>query len=115
MSWHSLLADAMAQLPDVAEGRRVAQTMSEGSMRVLLYAPRGHDPQQPHDQDEVYFVVSGSGWFVRGAERIRFAPGTALFVPAGMVHRFEEFDPDFATWVVFYGPKGGEAVSQSGA
>ena len=49
-------------------------------MRVLLYAPRGHDPQQPHDQDEVYFVVSGSGWFVRGSERIRFSPGSALFV-----------------------------------
>jgi hypothetical protein len=32
-----------------------------------------------------------------------------LFAPAGLVHRFEEFSDDFATWVVFWGPKGGES------
>jgi hypothetical protein len=29
-------------------------------------------------------------------------------VPAGKAHRFENFTPDFATWVVFWGPQGGE-------
>jgi hypothetical protein len=33
-----------------------------------------------------------------------------LFVPAGHEHRFEDFTPDFATWVIFYGPDGGESV-----
>jgi hypothetical protein len=32
-----------------------------------------------------------------------------LFVPAGIEHRFIKFTEDFVTWVVFYGPKGGEA------
>jgi hypothetical protein len=32
-----------------------------------------------------------------------------FFTPAGWVHRFEDFSDDFATWVVFWGPKGGEA------
>jgi uncharacterized protein YjlB len=31
-----------------------------------------------------------------------------LFVPAGTTHRFEDFSADFATWVVFWGPQGGE-------
>jgi len=31
-----------------------------------------------------------------------------LFVPARVEHRFEEFSDDFATWVIFWGPKGGE-------
>jgi hypothetical protein len=31
-----------------------------------------------------------------------------FFVPAGVAHRFERFSPDFATWVVFWGPHGGE-------
>jgi len=31
-----------------------------------------------------------------------------LFVPAGVEHRFENFSDDFATWVIFYGPEGGE-------
>ena len=108
-AWHASLAETTAMLPDVPEGRRVAQPIAFGTMRTLLYAPRGHDPQQPHDQDEIYIILSGTGWFQRGEERIRFAPGEALFVPAGVTHRFTEFSADFATWVVFYGPKGGEA------
>ena len=85
--------------------------MQHGSMTMRLYAPRGIDQQTPHEQDEVYIVASGSGWFVNGARRDRFEPGAALFVPAGVDHRFEDFTDDFATWVVFYGPKGGEGGS----
>jgi hypothetical protein len=37
-----------------------------------------------------------------------------LFVAAREEHRFVEFTDDFATWVFFYGPEGGEAeVMQS--
>lgn len=57
----------------------------------------------------LYIVQRGSGVFRRGAERVPFGPGDVLFVEAGVDHRFEEFDADFATWVVFWGPKGGEA------
>jgi len=39
---------------------------------------------------------------------VAFAPGDMLFVPAKMEHRFEDFSADFATWVLFYGPTGGE-------
>ena len=46
---------------------------------------------------------------------IRFGPGDLLFVPAGVVHRFEEFTDDLAVWVVFYGPEGGEASAVSAA
>jgi mannose-6-phosphate isomerase-like protein (cupin superfamily) len=37
-----------------------------------------------------------------------FQQGDILFVPAGSVHRFINFTADFATWVIFYGPEGGE-------
>ena len=33
-----------------------------------------------------------------------------VVVPAGAVHRFVDFTDDFGTWVVFYGPEGGEAA-----
>ena len=61
-------------------------------------------------------VGPGSGTFALGRdegalERRRFGPGDAIFAPAGWVHRFEDFSGDFATWVVFWGPKGGEAES----
>jgi uncharacterized protein YjlB len=45
-----------------------------------------------------------------GGQRVPFGPGDALFVAATVEHRFEDFSDDFATWVVFYGPRGGESA-----
>lgn len=36
--------------------------------------------------------------------------GDALFVAAHVPHHFEGMSEDFVTWVVFWGPKGGEKV-----
>jgi mannose-6-phosphate isomerase-like protein (cupin superfamily) len=69
------------------------------------YAPKGRDSQVPHDRDEVYVVISGTGFFMREAERVAFAPGDVLYAAAHEAHRFEDFSADFATWVMFYGPK----------
>jgi mannose-6-phosphate isomerase-like protein (cupin superfamily) len=61
-------------------------------------------------RDEVYVVISGTGYFVNGDTREPFEPGEVLFAPTGAVHRFEDFTDDFATWVFFYDPEGGEIV-----
>jgi len=94
-----------AKWPD---GERFIEAFRHGTLIVELYAPRGNDPQDPHDRDEVYFVISGSGEFAHAGERKSFVAGDALFVAAQEEHRFENFSPDFAAWVVFYGPPGGE-------
>lgn len=83
--------------------------LEHGTLELGFYKPQGVDDQVPHDQDEIYIVQSGSGYFVCGDDRSPFEPGEALFVPAGVVHRFEDFGDDFAAWVIFYGPSGGEA------
>lgn len=105
--------DLLARIPGPATakwpgGEPFAVAFRHGTMIVELFAPRGADTQSPHAQDELYFVHAGSGTFALGEERHAFAPGTCFFVPAGMPHRFESFTPDFATWVVFWGPPGGE-------
>ena len=82
--------------------------LSHGTLEIGYYRPDAVDPQQPHTQDEVYIVQSGSGYFVLDSDRQPFEQGEALFVPAGVEHRFEDFSDDFAAWVVFYGPQGGE-------
>lgn len=82
--------------------------MERGTLSVEYYAPIQTDAQQPHMQDELYIIISGTGIFYRGGERITFKPADILFVPAGMEHRFENFTADFATWVIFYGACGGE-------
>jgi len=104
------VGDALAQLPG-PKGERYVELLRHGTLSVELYAPREHDPQEPHTRDEVYVVVEGSGRFRNGKERRRFAPGDLLFVPAGVEHRFEEFSDDLAVWVIFYGPEGGEAAT----
>ena len=104
----ALIAAALAAAAPPSPGRLSALLLQHGSMQLRWYAPKGEDPQVPHDQDELYVVASGTGWFRRGAERVAFVPHDVLFVRAGEPHRFEEFSPDFATWVIFYGPAGGE-------
>jgi mannose-6-phosphate isomerase-like protein (cupin superfamily) len=89
-------------------GEIFLQAFSHGSMSVELYAPIGAGPQSPDSQDELYFIIAGQGDFVCGQDRTRFGANMVFFVPAGEVHRFENFSADFATWVVFWGPNGGE-------
>jgi mannose-6-phosphate isomerase-like protein (cupin superfamily) len=96
------LAAALA-LP-LPEGRRSAEAFVDGDLEVRLYAPKGHDPQGPHDRDELYIVAAGHGQFRVGDRVHRIAPGALLFVAAHEPHRFEDFSADFAVWVVFYGP-----------
>ncbi len=80
-----------------------------GTLSVEIYKPEKVDLQQPHTRDEVYIVISGTGEFLNDNVRTTFCPGDFLFVPAGVTHRFENFSDDFSTWVLFYGPEGGEA------
>lgn len=101
-------ASALAKLSEVT-GRQFMGVFHHGSLEVEIYKPTKIDSQKPHTRDEVYIVISGSGLFINGEVRHPFQAGEVLFVPAGVEHRFESFTEDFATWVIFYGPEGGEA------
>ncbi len=105
--WHA--DDVLNQLSLISqEDERYVEPFRHGTMSLGMYAPYKHDPQEPHDQDELYFILSGAGVFVHGDEKSDFKTGDALFVAAGVEHRFEDFTDDFAAWAVFWGTKGGE-------
>ena len=84
------------------------QGLTHGTMTLELYRPVGADHQTPHQQDEIYIIHTGTSKFRRGDDVVVVGPGDTLFVPAHMPHRFEDFSEDFCTWVVFWGPEGGE-------
>ena len=105
---HHLTVNAALNRIPGHRGERFVELFQHGTLSVELYAPRGTDPQHPHTRDEVYVVAQGKGQFLNGGVRHGFGPGDVLFVPAGVVHRFEEFSDDLAVWVFFYGPEGGE-------
>jgi len=91
-------------------GELFTVAFTRGSVSVEMYAPRGADRQLPHAQDELCVVHSGTGDFVLAKERQNFLAGSVFFVPAGEPHHFENFSQDFSTWVIFFGPQGGEQV-----
>jgi|SRR5690606_10262307 len=100
---------ALAMLAE-ADGSEFIEVLRRGQLSVEIYKPAEVDRQSPHSRDEIYVVISGSGYFVNDGRRHPFGAGEVLVVPAGTEHRFEEFTADFATWVFFYGPEGGEQV-----
>ena len=110
---HASVSELLARLAAAStagtDAEPYALTFSHGTMSLGFYAPVGHDPQQPHVRDEIYIIHSGTGELVVGDRRQPFAPGDALFVAAGSVHRFENFSAGFSTWVIFWGPPGGES------
>lgn len=89
-------------------GEKFVKLMQHGTMQIEYYAPDKIDHQTPHRQDELYVVASGESGFYRDGETTQCKKGDIIFVPAGMEHRFINFSNDFATWVIFYGPDGGE-------
>ncbi len=106
LSAHIDLTDALAKL--AGNEAHSVSLFTHGTLELKLYAPAGRDMQSPHRRDELYVVARGRGVFFDGDARRPCAVGTALFVPAGRPHRFEDFTDDFAVWVMFYGPDGGE-------
>ena len=107
MIFKATIEDAVQQLSGETSHRFIA-IMKHGSMIVEYYAPKDKDLQTPHRQDELYIIAAGKGTFNRNGEKVTCKTGDVLFVPAGMKHHFENFSNDFATWVIFYGPDGGE-------
>ena len=114
---------AWAQTLPVPEGHLSAPVLRHGTLELRIFRPGAVDPQTPHDRDELYIVVRGSAVLLRGAvqspweepgliempeERISLDAGDTVVVPAGTPHRFVETSPDFTTWMMFWGPEGGE-------
>jgi len=59
------------------------------------------DLQSPHDEDEVYYVISGRGRLRVGSEVESVGPGTILYVAATSEHSFFEVDEDITLLVFF--------------
>lgn len=98
---------------DDLDARRLAEAEPwleferSGSLSAGLYVLQDGeaDLQTPHNEDEVYVVVSGTARFVANGEPVDVAPGTVLFVPAHEPHRFEEINGPLRLVVVFAPPE----------
>jgi mannose-6-phosphate isomerase-like protein (cupin superfamily) len=79
---------------------------SSMSAGIYLLPKDAFDPQQPHTEDEMYYIVSGRGRFTCGTEDVEVKAGEAIFVAKGVEHRFHDIAEDMTIVVVFAPPEG---------
>jgi mannose-6-phosphate isomerase-like protein (cupin superfamily) len=91
----------------VEAGRPYLEFLRSETFELGLYelAAGSEDGQQPHDEDEVYVVLSGRGRFLVDGEDVAVGPGSVLFVEKHAVHRFHSIEEDLSIVVAFSPPR----------
>jgi mannose-6-phosphate isomerase-like protein (cupin superfamily) len=77
--------------------------LSLGVYRLLAGAG---DSQQPHGEEEIYYVASGRARFRAADHDVEVKAGDILFVPAKEPHRFHDIQEDLELLVFFAPPEG---------
>jgi mannose-6-phosphate isomerase-like protein (cupin superfamily) len=87
----------------LAENRLYREFLRVPDLSAGLYVlePGGTDPQSPHTEDELYYVVRGSGSITVGDETRTVAAGSLVFVAATVPHRFHDVTERLQILVVF--------------
>lgn len=91
--------------PRDADGHGYIDFLASDKLSVGLAVWPAHsvDRQQPHGEDEVYYVISGRGKITVAGEARAVRPGSLVYVAAGVVHRFHDIEDDLRV-LVFWAP-----------
>lgn len=73
------------------------------SAGVYELAAGATDPQEPHTEDELYYVAAGRARIQVGDEDAPVEAGSLVFVAANVPHRFHSITEDL-TVLVFFAP-----------
>jgi len=97
------IADLIAQ--QAGGSKPYLEFLKHPSLSVGLYVlpAAGTDGQQPHTEDEVYYIVGGRGMFRHADEDRPVQAGSILFVAAGVEHRFHTITEAMHI-IVFFAP-----------
>jgi len=97
-----------ASLAEIEEQRAKSGKLYREFLRVpamsagLYVLPVGAtDPQKPHREDEIYYVVRGRARFKAEKEDREVSAGSVIFVAAQVEHRFYDVAEELAVLVVF--------------
>ncbi len=96
------------ELPQVeaeraASGRLYREFLRYPAMSAGLYVLEAgaDDPQSPHAEDEIYHVIAGRGQIRVAGEDRPVGPGSVVYVPATVQHRFHSITERLELLVVF--------------
>ena len=97
------IADIITQHRE--EGRPYHEFFRTETLSLGLYViPAGEkDPQSPHTEEEVYYVLEGDGMIRVDDEDRPVSVGSTIFVGIGVEHRFHSITQDLKL-LVFWAP-----------
>ena len=73
---------------------------------VTLEPNGGQVPWHNQEQEEVYFIVEGTGEMCLGEERSILAAGQAVYIPSGIFHQLTNIGETPLRMIYCYGPAG---------
>jgi len=94
------VADVKERLAEAGGGYEVVHSSSGLELGVYVLVAPEPDRQQPHEDDEIYVVLDGSGVLEVEGEQVAVREGSAVFVEAGADHRFTAYE-HLAVLVIF--------------
>ncbi len=91
-----------------AKGRAYLEFLRTTDLSAGIYRLKAgaSDAQLPHNEEEVYYVISGRARFLSGEGDLAVDAGDILFVPAKETHRFHDIEENLEL-LVFFGPAEG--------
>lgn len=91
---------------NVAGGASPIQATAFSLGHVTLDPNGGQVPWHNQEQEEIYFVLEGSGEICLGAERQTLSAGQAVFIPPGVFHQLTNTGATPLRMIYCYGPAG---------
>ena len=73
---------------------------------VTLEANGGQVPWHNQEQEEIYFIVEGTGEMCLGEERVTLSSGQAVYIPTGVFHQLTNIGATPLQMIYCYGPAG---------
>ncbi len=73
---------------------------------VTLEANGGQVPWHNQEQEEIYFIVEGTGEMCLGEERVTLSSGQAVYIPTGVFHQLTNIGETPLRMIYCYGPAG---------
>ena len=107
------IADLVVEQGELRERYLEFFTADTGTLSLGLYVLHAGDtdPQQPHTEDEIYYVVSGTARIQVGDEDREIKAGSVIFVETDVPHRFHTITETLTLLVVFAPPRRSRAAN----
>jgi mannose-6-phosphate isomerase-like protein (cupin superfamily) len=97
---------ARRRTQNVVGGASPVQAASFALGYVTLEPDGGQVPWHNQEQEEVYFVLEGTGEMCLGEERQEIRSGEAVYIPSGVFHQLTNIGPEPLRMIYCYGPAG---------